>query len=65
VLGSPAIAGDYVYFGSRDGNLYALDALAGKERWRFTTDLSIAATPTIHNGIIYIGGQNRIFYALE
>src|SRR5260370_13747227 len=35
---SPAIANSIVYFGSDDGNLYAVDAKTGEQRWSYTTE---------------------------
>src|ERR1700760_3428590 len=36
-LSSPAVWQDAVYFGSGDGNIYALDAKSGTVKWRFHT----------------------------
>ena len=36
-LSSPAVWKGVVYFGSGDGNVYALDAVSGAERWKFHT----------------------------
>ena len=36
-LSSPLVANGAVYFGSGDGNLYALDAATGDLRWKFKT----------------------------
>jgi eukaryotic-like serine/threonine-protein kinase len=33
IVASPVIKDDYLVFGARDGYLYCLDALSGKERW--------------------------------
>jgi glucose dehydrogenase len=49
---SPVIAGDAVYFGSADGNLYALDPATGKQMWRFKTAGRIRATPAIADGVV-------------
>lgn len=37
ILSSPAISGGSIYFGSEDGNLYALNATTGKKIWSYTT----------------------------
>ena len=37
--------GDWVYFGSHDGNLYCLDTKTGKMIWAYTTDDQITAAP--------------------
>ena len=36
-LSSPALWNGAVYFGSGDGNIYALDMASGKVRWKFQT----------------------------
>ena len=36
-LSSPAVWGGAVYFGSGDGNIYALDAGSGSVKWKFKT----------------------------
>ncbi|HEY1547106.1 MAG TPA: PQQ-binding-like beta-propeller repeat protein, partial [Kofleriaceae bacterium] len=36
-LSSPAISGGLVYFGSSDGDVYALDTKTGAQRWKFQT----------------------------
>ena len=37
ITSSPAVAAGVVYFGSYDGNFYAVDAATGKEKWKFAT----------------------------
>src|SRR5689334_17789001 len=37
VRSSPLLIDGAIVFGSGDGNLYAVDATSGKERWRFAT----------------------------
>jgi outer membrane protein assembly factor BamB len=44
-----------VYFGSSDGNLYALDAQSGKEKWKFKTHGIIHTSPALHEGTLYFG----------
>ena len=44
-LSSPALWGGAVYFGSGDGNLYALDAGTGELKWKFRTGDVVHALP--------------------
>src|SRR6202042_3437638 len=37
IISSPAIAGDVVYVGSTDGNLYAVNLNSGEMKWKFET----------------------------
>lgn len=64
-LSSPAIAGGMVYFGSGDGNVYALDAGSGALRWKFHTGNVVHASPAIANGTLYVGSWDTYFYALD
>jgi len=64
----PRGAGIYngaVYFGSRDFNLYVLDAKDGHGHWNYKEQGSwIVATPTIYKGNIYYGtSDSHAFYS--
>jgi outer membrane protein assembly factor BamB len=64
-LSSPVIAAGGVYFGSGDGNVYALDAATGTLRWKFHTGNVVHASPAIAAGILYVGSWDSYFYALD
>ena len=64
-LSSPVVAAGVVYFGSGDGNLYALDAGSGTLRWKFHTGNVIHASPALADGVLYIGSWDSYFYALD
>jgi outer membrane protein assembly factor BamB len=58
---SPVLAEGVLYFGGKDGQLYALDAASGRLRWK--TDLGSQSTTAIvgdSNGI-YAGTEDRRF----
>ena len=61
-LSSPVIWQGAAYFGSGDGNVYALDAATGQEKWRFRT----GEDPDVHNQVgiqssaVVVDG-NRLF----
>ena len=65
---SPAVANGVVYVGSCDDNLYAIDALTGKEKWRFTTGKSwvygVLSSPAVANGVVYVGSDTTYLYAI-
>ena len=44
-----------VYVGSSDGNLYAIWAATGYERWRFTTEAYVGSSPAVVDGVVYVG----------
>jgi outer membrane protein assembly factor BamB len=62
---SPAIKNDLVYFGSGDGNFYALDKTTGKEKWRFETNGIIHSSPALAFGNVYFGGWDTFLHALD
>ena len=64
-LSSPAVSKGLVYFGSGDGNIYALDAASGALRWKFHTGNVVHASPAVANGILYVGSWDSYFYALD
>jgi outer membrane protein assembly factor BamB len=64
-LSSPAVANGTIYFGSGDGNVYALDAASGALRWKFPTGNVVHASPAIADGMLYVGSWDSYFYALD
>jgi len=65
IFTSPAITGNYIYIGSTDGNLYAIDKSNGNEIWRFKAQSPITASPLEDNGKIYFGCQDGNYYAVD
>ena len=68
-LSSPVIDRDdkspTVYFGSSDGNLYALHAGDGSLKWKFRTRGLIHASPVLYKGKVYVGSWDTWLYALD
>lgn len=64
VFSSPAVANGVVYVGSKDGNVYALNANTGTELWSFPTGGGAYSSPTVVNGIIYAGSGDSNTYAI-
>lgn len=54
-----------VYFGSSDGNLYALDAGTGLLKWKFKTNGIIHNSPALYNGMVYFGSWDTWLYAVD
>ena len=65
VLGSPVIQGKVIYFGSDDGNVYAVDAESGQQIWKTTTRGPVPCTPAVDHGTVYVGSYDGKFYALD
>ena len=76
VAASPAVVGGVVYVGSWDGNQYAFNGTTGAVIWKTalgTThdpvcappNLGITSSPTVANGVVYVGGGDSYWYALN
>jgi eukaryotic-like serine/threonine-protein kinase len=63
IQSSPAVTADNkVIFGSRDGFIYAVDAMTGKELWRVDHDSSwINSSPACVGGFVYAGTSDGKF----
>jgi len=64
-LSSPVVVNGSVYFGSGDGNVYALGAANGNLLWKFHTGDVVHASPAYAAGIIYVGSWDSYFYAVD
>lgn len=64
-LSSPVVSGGAVYFGSGDGNVYALDAVSGALQWKFPTGDVVHASPAIADGVVFLGSWDSYLYAID
>ncbi len=64
-LSSPIVAGGSVYFGSGDGNVYALDVATGALKWKFRTGDVVHASPAYADGVLFFGSWDSWFYAVD
>jgi outer membrane protein assembly factor BamB len=62
---SPAVAAGKVYFGSGDGNIYAVAAGTGILQWKFATGDVVHASPAVVGGTVYVGSWDGNLYALD
>ncbi|HMK34380.1 MAG TPA: PQQ-binding-like beta-propeller repeat protein [Desulfomonilaceae bacterium] len=65
VVSSPIVSHGAVYFGSWDGNFYAVDVQTGREKWRFTTQGSVHSRPALSDGSICFGSGDSYLYCLQ
>ncbi len=65
VIGSAAVSEGRVYFGSTDGNLYAVNADSGALRWKFDAKSRIPSTPAVAEKVVYFGAYDGNFYAVD
>ena len=64
-LSSPVVANGVVYFGSGDGNLYALDSATGDLHWKFKTGDVVHASLALADGVLFFGSWDNYFYAVD
>jgi outer membrane protein assembly factor BamB len=65
LLSSPAVVNGVVYYGSDDGNVYALNASTGAKLWSFATRNKVESSPAVVNGVVYVGSEDGNVYALN
>jgi eukaryotic-like serine/threonine-protein kinase len=65
VISSPAVAGETIYVGSTDGNLYALTLESGTQKWKFDAKSRVASSPAVSNGVVYFGAYDGNLYAVD
>ena len=67
-LSSPVVDpnnGGTLYFGSSDGNLYAVNAGNGDLKWKFKTDGIIHTSPALYHGTVFFGSWDTYLYAVD
>ncbi|MCL2264605.1 MAG: PQQ-binding-like beta-propeller repeat protein [Treponema sp.] len=64
-LNPPVVIGNTIYFGSDDGNFYALDAESGYMRWVFKSGAEINSIPYADKDQVYFGSKDGKLYALS
>jgi outer membrane protein assembly factor BamB len=65
IRSTPALSDGVLYFGSGDGNFYAIDASSGAERWHFNTLGAVNSSPAISNKQVYFSSRDGYLYALS
>ncbi len=65
VLSSPVVGQGAVYFGSGDGNVYAVEETTGALRWKVATGDVVHASPAYDGSTIYVGSWDSVLYALD
>jgi outer membrane protein assembly factor BamB len=72
ITSSPAVSGDYVYVGSADDYLYAINATTGQKVWSYKTGNSIVnSSPAVALGAdgkttyVYVGSTDGYLYEIN
>jgi hypothetical protein len=59
----PVIVDGLLFFGSGDGNFYALNDSTGSQKWNFTTGGLMYSSPMVADGMVFFGSDNNIALA--
>ncbi len=69
VESSPLVANGFLYFGSWDHHVYALDIRRHRRRpkpvWRFQADNEVNSSPAYAGGLVYFGSNSGSLYAVD
>lgn len=65
VRSSPTVIGDWLYVGSSDEHLHALDRTTGALRWRVPLGSPVNSSPAVGHGLVVVGSRDGTFHALE
>jgi parallel beta-helix repeat protein len=66
ILSSPAVDNSgYIYFGSENHWIYAIDHEKGRIRWSYKTDGPMYSSPVINNKVLYVGSFDHYLYAIR
>ncbi len=65
IVSNPAVVNGVAYFGSTDGNVYAVDAVQGTQKWAFQTGFAMVSSPAVVDGKVYTGADSGSVYCLD
>ena len=61
----PVSDGNRIFVASYDGNVLALDAETGKERWKTKLDMQLSAGPAVNEGVIVVASKDGHIIVLD
>jgi outer membrane protein assembly factor BamB len=62
---SPLAVGQTLYFGTNTKGVLALRTADGKPRWRFDSPAAVKASPSFHDGRIFVADYESTMFALD
>ena len=65
VQSSPAVAYGCVFVGSRDSQVYCLNASNGETIWKYPIRYEVWSSPAIYNYSVYVGADDGYVYCLN
>jgi outer membrane protein assembly factor BamB len=65
IISSPAISNGSVFFGSDDGNIYAVRSSDGARLWSFRTKGPVRSSPAVAGGLVFAASLDGFIYAID
>ena len=65
IWAQPLLVGDMIVFPSVDHRVYAIDRYSGAQLWAADLGGSVASTPLLANGRLYVGSFNKSFFEIS
>ena len=65
IWSTPVIRDGIVYFGSHDGNVYAVSLDTQKEIWHYTTGGAVAGRPLLFQDLVVVGSFDKKLYGID
>lgn len=65
IWSTPVIRNGIVYFGSHDGNVYAVNLETGELKWRFATGGAVVASPLLFKDLVVVGSFDKNLHAID
>ena len=65
MVGGVAVDGDVLYFGTRDGDMYSLEADTGAQVWAYETKGEVWSTPVVEGEVLYFTSLDGTVYAVD
>lgn len=65
IAGGLSVAYETVFFGTENGEIIALDANTGEQKWITTVKGEVLATPAVDSGIVLVNTGSGLIFALD
>ncbi len=65
IIGGITVAGGIAYFGLASGQVYAVEAESGLDRWAYKTEGAVWAAPLVTDDAVYVTSLDHSVYALD
>lgn len=65
ISGGLTVAYESVFFGTEDGDVYAIDAKTGETKWRVKIKGEVIAAPAVDEGVLVVNTGSGVLFALD